>query len=122
MESADYQVYAADLEEYELDDLQVVLDEIGKSARRQFEAGFPEVGRIIDACDCLIYERRKEERIQREKSEWENHVARVKAEAPMTDAEKKEWEDRWRDLNQKLGMRRPPWEGSVDWHKRAGNL
>lgn len=118
LESEDYQVYAADLEEYELEDVKEILEKIGKSPRQQYESAFPEIGKILDALDTMITARRRAERKAREEAEWEAHVARVKAEPPMTPEEEREWEARWKDLNQKLGLHLPPWEGDLDYMRQ----
>lgn len=50
LSSQDFQVFAADLEEFELQDIEVALERLGKNPRTEGETAFPDCGTLLLAC------------------------------------------------------------------------
>jgi len=80
LDDEDYKVFASDLEEYELADIEAGLSQIGKRPRDEGETAFPSLGTMLAAIKLARRQRCDRESEEYRRRQDEEDAAKVRAE------------------------------------------
>jgi hypothetical protein len=80
LSDGDYRVLSEDLAQFELEDIERGLDDLGERPRELGETAFPDWPALKEAVMKYARPRRAQEKKRREHAAWDAHVKRVLAE------------------------------------------